>query len=114
MSKESKDYGTVFWLHIALTAAFVTSPFWLDWQATLLIALFQEEQYRRLGGCILTKLELGSEQRSFWHYYLVRIFPRLKEWQVRIFIRYDLPTLVLSLSLISQVICGHEPKVHLW
>ena len=72
-----REFGLIFLLHLIIILLCLSSPFWLNWKIVLLGGLLLELQYAILGGCILSRFELGKDV-PFWYYYLSKMFPGVR------------------------------------
>ena len=69
---DKKDFGLVFWIHLAIILLFYSSPFLFSWKVITGTIFLYYLQLLVFKGCVLTKVELESrgERRSFNYYYL--------------------------------------------
>lgn len=98
-----KDFGLVFWLHLALIIIAWSSPLWLSWKLILVGVIALHVQWLLLDGCYLTQLETGKDgEGTFYHHYLSKLYPRLSKRGVMVAVRYVLPILILGIAFIIQ------------
>lgn len=100
----TKDFGYVFWLHLVLIVAALSSPFWLSWKLILVGIIILHIQWFALGGCYLTHIETNKDpQSTFYYHYLSKIFSKINKKYTRFIVRYVLPVLILGLALVVQI-----------
>jgi hypothetical protein len=110
-----KDFGIYFWIHFLLLIPIYLSPVIFDWQIVILGAILLQIQYRVLGGCLLTHLEMGKDKdRTFIWYYLHKIFPKLNPKRVKFTIRVIFPILFSTTTIILQNQFNFKPLISFW
>ncbi len=104
-----RDFGTVFWVHLAIIAAIWTSPFYLSWQFIIAGIALYHLQILILGDCVLTRHQFhaGRGKVTFYGYYLEKLGFRFNPRSIRSFLDYVLPLLILGAALLWQVQFGH-------
>ena len=87
-------------VHLVLIGAAWSSPFWLDWRIIANASLVIFVQYLIVGGCVLTKLEVGEDRyATFYHHHLAKLFPNLPQYPIWFFMRFIAPVLIPAFAL---------------
>lgn len=108
------EYGLIFWIHMLLIIASYTSFLYVDWKLILIVIMLLQLQYSFLGGCIVTHLQMGEgSNETFVWYYLKKIIKDLDQKKTKFIIRIIVPTLILLLAIILQVVYGLVPYIKL-
>ena len=101
-----KDYGIIFWIHLAIIVMALLSPFWLSWEIILIGICLGYMQLFLFKGCIFTRFELGSTEETFRGHYFRKIGFKINSKKLKLFFYWIEPIMILSLAIIWQVIFG--------
>jgi len=108
--KEHRDFGPVFWAHLASIVIFYLSPFLIDWRLVVILGGLLVLHWRYFGGCLCTIWEFGKDgSTNFNWYYLNRLGFRVSLKRVCFFTDYVIPLGLFTTCLVWQVVLGHEP-----
>lgn len=109
--KDLKYFGFIFWSHLLLILIAYSSPFLFNWKIIVFGSLILIIQYYIFGGCVLNKVQFDDANEVFLYPYITMIGLRISRYFFRIFIRYILPLILISLAVIWQVILGIKPLI---
>ena len=111
MSEERKsEYGSVFFLHLAVILMIYFSPLIFQWQLILLGLVLYWMQIKFLGGCILTKKQFGdAHQFNFTAHYLAKIGIRISNQKMSFWQNRILPWVIIVNVIYWQIVLKHKP-----
>ncbi len=97
-----KEFGLIFWLHLIIILAVLSSPFWLSWKIILIFIFLYYFQLFFFKNCLLTKLQFNETTRdtTFYSHYLEKLGIKINKRKLRIFLDYILPWIILTISII--------------
>ena len=110
-----KDFGLIFWLHLALIIAVCISPFVLDWKIIIFFTGLYYLQLMIFGSCILSMIEFksGEKRKSFFHHYLARFGFEFDQRKLLLILDYVVPTVVIVTALVLQLKLHYNPLLAL-
>lgn len=109
MAKQ-KDYGLIFWFHLAVILFWYVSPFLFSWYLLLFGVAFSYLQGIVLNGCVLTHKQFGKDNNiTFWGYYLEKVGIKIKKETAKIIFFWLEPWIVLIVAFILQVLFKFKP-----
>lgn len=109
-----KDFGLLFWVHLLLIFLAYMSPFFVDWILILAGVMLVRIQFWELGGCILTKWEMGGRShKEFIYYYVKKIWPHVKHDTIENIFHRGIPLALVILSFIMQVVYTYVPVINI-
>lgn len=98
-----KEFGLWFWIHILLLIPAYLSPIFFDWKLIVIGVFILQIQYWMIGGCILTRLEMGkNKNETFIWYYLKKVYPEISPQKTKIIIRVIVPTVLVVTGFLLQ------------
>ena len=93
-------------LHLGLILCAYFSPVWLNWRLILIGILLYYAQNIILGGCILTKVQFGSNEEGFYYHYLKKLGIRLDKRQTNLLVDCIIPAIIFSTAIVYQEVLG--------
>lgn len=110
-NKMKKDFGSIFWLHLALIILAYLSPFLINWKIILLGIILLWIEYAVFQGCPLTHAQIGKKDKeiTFYTIYLEKMGFNFERKIVKNFFRNIMPFIVLAVAILWQVILGKNP-----
>lgn len=101
---KTKEFGLIFWIHLALIMCVLASPFWLSWKIILVCIALYYLQILIFKNCILTIIQFNTKDHndSFYSHYLNRLGFRVNKHKLRIFLDYILPWLLFLIAITIQ------------
>lgn len=109
-----KDYGLIFWLHMAVILLYISTPFWLAWQWILILVIIFYLQNIFFKNCVLTKAQLDGRadivesEKSFYVYYFKKWhFPFDAKW-VKKYFAWTLLWTIFSIAIVYQLILNQN------
>jgi len=102
-------------LHLLLMILAYTSWIWLDYRLVIIGAVGHLIMLEALRGCPLSHAQFPDDKnKRFYEWCLERIGVKLGETarvRLRIFMQYVLPFVIISLSLLTQIVLGVKPLI---
>jgi hypothetical protein len=105
---ESKDFGLVFWLHLAIIIFIFSSPFLFSWKLILAGVILYYIQVWIFGTCVLALWEFSSEDGSFFAHYLPKIGINLSRKKIFLLTDYLATWGIFAFAIFWQVILNHS------
>lgn len=101
--KGSRYYFFLF-LHVAILAAWYTSPFYLDWRLVILTVVLYHMQNYFANGCLLTQGQFGKENEGFYYHYLTKFGFRPNREGLNFVLDYVIPGTMIFVAIILQIV----------
>jgi hypothetical protein len=111
MGKAEKQL--VIFVHTLLIILLYASPFWLSWKLILILIVLNYLQLFLFGGCVLTIRQFRSVEISFQEWLLDRLGVKVDRPKFNRFLKWQLPFILLALSLLWQEVLGFAPLIKL-
>lgn len=109
------DFGLIFWFHLLLILAYLSSPFWLGWQWIIILVIIFVLQDKVFKKCLLTSAQLkgrddvSDDELSFYAYYFKKMgLPINAKW-VKKYFAWILMWVVIIFSLVWQMVLNKVP-----
>jgi len=111
------DFGLIFWAHLLIILAYVTSPFYLGWQWIVLFIIIFVLQDKVFKKCLLTSAQLenrqdiSKEELSFYVYYFKKMGLKINSSWVKKYFAYSLLWIIFIIALLWQVGLANTPQL---
>ena len=104
MNRQKIRYYFFLFLHIAILAAWYTSPFYLDWRIVILTVIAYHLQLHFAKGCLLTRGQFGKENEGFYYHYLKKFGFHPDKKKLSFVLDIVIPGTMILLAIIVQVV----------
>ena len=104
MTRAKSRYYFFLFLHIAILAAWYTSPFYLDWRIVILTVVAYHLQLHFAKGCLLTQGQFGKENEGFYYHYLRKFGFHPDKKKLSFFLDVVIPSSMILLAILLQVV----------
>jgi hypothetical protein len=112
MKRLVDQYGFWFWLHLFLVIIILISPFLFYWPIILVGIIILQVQFRIFHGCLLTMAQFHNKKDVIWiRLYLGKIGFNINRVKLKIFVRYFMPIILISIAIIWQIILKIKPLI---
>lgn len=108
-----QKWSLVSVVHVLMIILLYLSPFWLSWKLIAILIVLNYLQIYILGGCVLTIKQFGSTEMSFQEWLWGQLGIKVNRQKFNKFLKWHLPFILLAISLIWQLLLGHDVLINL-
>ncbi|OHA01156.1 MAG: hypothetical protein A3C11_03335 [Candidatus Sungbacteria bacterium RIFCSPHIGHO2_02_FULL_49_12] len=90
--------------HVAILAAWYSSPFYLDWRIVIATVIVYYIQLYFWRGCLLTAGQFNNREEGFYEHYLRKLGFRPKRNVLNFILDFVVPAVIILIALARQLI----------